>query len=120
VHKVLAGRGSRGIHLVAGPVLCAPTQASKPVQVTDQKIAMEILLADLGISAKSNFLHIKRLFDGIDKDHSGQVDGDELASALQPHSVCCPLMAMCGSHWLHAQTLSMVNCLLYALRRVNV
>lgn len=45
---------------------------------------MEMLLSDLGISAKTNFLHIKGLFDQIDKDHSGQVDGDELACALMP------------------------------------
>ena len=42
---------------------------------------MEMLLGDLGITAKTNFLHIKGLFDKIDADGSGEVDGQELTGA---------------------------------------
>jgi hypothetical protein len=48
-------------------------------QLTDQKVAMEMLLAKLGVSAKTNFIQIKGMFDAMDKDGSGDVDGDELA-----------------------------------------
>ena len=51
------------------------------LQVTDQKLAMEMLLSSLGITAKTNFIHIKGVFDRMDQDGSGDVDGDELACA---------------------------------------
>ena len=57
-------------------------------QVTDQKVAMEVMLARLGVTAKTNFVHIKGLFDRMDADHSGSVDGDELTRARstpRPH-----------------------------------
>jgi hypothetical protein len=39
---------------------------------------MEVLLCNLGVTAKTNFLHIKGLFDAMDTDSSGHIDGNEL------------------------------------------
>jgi Ca2+-binding EF-hand superfamily protein len=50
------------------------------LQLTDQKIAMETLLGELGVKAKTNLVQVKCLFDTIDKDGSGTIDGDELTS----------------------------------------
>jgi Ca2+-binding EF-hand superfamily protein len=63
------------------------------VQLTDQKLAMEMLLSTLGITAKTNFIHIKGMFDRIDKDKSGEVDGEELTRAH--YSLCCLSMFLC-------------------------
>jgi Ca2+-binding EF-hand superfamily protein len=54
------------------------------LQLTDQKIAMEMMLGELGVSAKTNLVKVQCLFDTIDKDGSGDIDGDELTRA-QPH-----------------------------------
>lgn len=51
------------------------------LQLTDQKIAMEMTLGELGVSAKTNLLKVQSLFDAIDKDKSGDIDGDELTCA---------------------------------------
>lgn len=60
-----------------------------PLQLTDQKIAMEVLLGNLGVTAKTNFLHIKGLFDSMDTDSSGYVDGNELAGMSHQLSIRC-------------------------------
>lgn len=54
------------------------------VQLTDQKVAMETLLTDLGVTAKTNFVRIKGIFDEMDTDGSGDVSGDELTRASFP------------------------------------
>lgn len=48
------------------------------LQLTDQKMAMESLLVDLGVTAKTNFIKIKGLFDEMDTDGSGDISTDEL------------------------------------------
>lgn len=55
------------------------------VQLTDQKLAMEMLLVDLGVTAKSNFIKVKGLFDEMDTDGSGEINADELTRA-HPHT----------------------------------
>ena len=65
------------------------------VQLTDQKLAMEMLLSTLGITAKTNFIHVKGMFDKMDRDGSGAVDGDELARALSNFTLLSvPLQCM--------------------------
>ena len=39
------------------------------------------MLGELGVSAKTNLVKVKCLFDQIDKDGSGDIDGDELTCA---------------------------------------
>lgn len=64
---------------------CGNTEAEVCcVQLTDQKIAMETLLTDLGVTAKTNFVKIKGIFDEMDTDSSGDVSGDELTRAPPP------------------------------------
>lgn len=66
---------------VSIPKSHAPHRPGARAQVTDQKVAMEVLLARLGVTAKTNFLHVKGLFDSMDADGSGAVDGEELTRA---------------------------------------
>lgn len=57
------------------------TLTAGAVQLTDQKRAMEMLLLDLGVTAKTNFIKLKGLFDDMDTDGSGDISGDELTRA---------------------------------------
>ena len=44
-----------------------------------------MMLGELGVSAKTNLVKVQCLFDQIDKDGSGDIDGDELTRAY-PHT----------------------------------
>lgn len=49
------------------------------------------MLGELGVSAKTNLVKVKGLFDAIDKDDSGELDSDELTRA---HPVCCAAICL--------------------------
>eukprot|EP00892_Ulva_mutabilis_P004449 jgi/Ulvmu1/2376/UM130_0009.1 len=61
-----------------------PVRAQRPPSsLTDQKRAMEMLLVDLGVTAKSNFIKVKGLFDAMDTDGSGDISSDELTLTVE-------------------------------------
>lgn len=64
------------------------TLTAGAVQLTDQKRAMEMLLVDLGVTAKTNFIKLKGLFDDMDTDGSGDISGDELTRAPLVKNPC--------------------------------
>jgi hypothetical protein len=57
------------------------------VQLTEQKMGMAMVLADLGVKAKTNFLSVKAMFDEVDRDGSGFVDGDELTGTFAMNQI---------------------------------
>jgi Ca2+-binding EF-hand superfamily protein len=79
------------------------TAASRPriadiahvlLQLTDQKIAMEMVLSNLGVTARTDLIQVKSLFDEVDKDGSGDIDTDELTCTPLSHETTrCVLWA---------------------------
>lgn len=48
---------------------------------------MEMMLGELGVTAKTNLVKVQGLFNAIDNDGSGDIDGDELTRAHPSSSV---------------------------------
>lgn len=53
------------------------------------------MLGELGVSAKTNLVKVQRLFEQMDTDKSGEIDGDELTRA---HSHTMLHIASCAAH----------------------